>query len=401
MTMKSLPQHATPAARLVAPVLLCVLVFSSPGSSSTSALDSGLPRLTASDTPNDEGTSITLTWDASKEPGDLELYQVFRSEGAAEFKLIGEIARGNGSFVDENAHEGVAYRYFLRAVSVRGRSDSALTDPVTPRAQWFNTDRVNVLAVASAFSLVVLWYIRRARRGEKLYIRMIPGLEAVDDAVGRATEMGRPLLYIPGIGTVSDVSTLASLTILSRVAKRAAEHETRLLVPCTDPLVMPTAQEVVQAAYREAGRPDLYREGDVAYLTYDQFGYAAGVDGMILRERPGAIFLQGYFAAESLILAETGHSVGAIQIAGTDQTSQLPFLVPACDYTLIGEELYAASSYLSREPVMLGTIKAEDLFKMVILVLLAAGAILGTTGLVSPTVQQWFQALSGWLATGG
>jgi hypothetical protein len=50
---------------------------------------------------------------------------------------------------------------------------------------------------------------------------------------------------------------------------------------------------------------------------------------------------------------------------------------------------------------MLGTIKAEDLFKMVILVLLAAGAILGTTGLVSPTVQQWFQALSGWLATGG
>lgn len=163
---------------------------------------------------------------------------------------------------------------------------------------------------------------------------------------------------------------------------------------------MPTAQEVVQAAYREAGRPDLYREGDVTYLTYDQFGYAVGVDGMILRERPGAIFLQGYFAAESLILAETGHSVGAIQIAGTDQTSQLPFLVPACDYTLIGEELYAASSYLSREPVMLGTIKAEDFFKMAILVLLLLGAILGTAGLWSGSAQHWFQVFGRLFATG-
>ena len=84
----------------------------------------------------------------------------------------------------------------------------------------------------------------------------------------------------------------------------------------------------------------------------------------MVRERPEAVFLLGTFYAESLILAETGHAIGAIQIAGTKETSQLPFFVAACDYTLIGEELFAASSYLSREPVMLGSLKGQDLAKI-------------------------------------
>ncbi len=121
-----------------------------------------------------------------------------------------------------------------------------------------------------------------------------------------------------------------------------------------DPIVMTTAQEIVKNAYAEVGQSDRYDESTIQYLTYDQFGYTAGVDGIMVRERPEAVFLLGTFYAESLILAETGHAIGAIQIAGTKETSQLPFFVAACDYTLIGEELFAASSYLSREPVMLG-----------------------------------------------
>ena len=79
-----------------------------------------------------------------------------------------------------------------------------------------------------------------------------------------------------------------------------------------------------------------------------------GLDGIMVRERPATVFLLGMFYAESLILAETANSVGAIQIAGTDASSQLPFFIAACDYTLIGEELYAASAYMSREPLLLG-----------------------------------------------
>ena len=82
----------------------------------------------------------------------------------------------------------------------------------------------------------------------------------------------------------------------------------------------------------------------------------------------------GMFYAESLLLAETGASTGAIQIAGTDALAQLPFFITACDYTLIGEELYAASAYLSKEPLLLGSLKGQDTAKMVFMI----GIILGT-----------------------
>jgi hypothetical protein len=118
----------------------------------------------------------------------------------------------------------------------------------------------------------------------------------------------------------------------------------------------------------------------VFYVTDSQFGYAAAVDGIMIREKPATNFFLGMFWAESLILAETGASTGAIQIAGTDAVTQLPFFITACDYTLIGEELYAASAYLSNEPLLVGSLKGQDWAKALIWILLLIGSIIGIAG---------------------
>jgi len=85
---------------------------------------------------------------------------------------------------------------------------------------------------------------------------------------------------------------------------------------------------------------------------------------------------------------------GSIQIAGTDQVSQLPFFVVACDYTLLGEELYAASAYLGREPLLLGTLKAQDYLKAIVLVcmvaLLALRMITGADVISKPFDAPWW-----------
>ncbi|MDE0556637.1 MAG: hypothetical protein OXI24_20690, partial [Candidatus Poribacteria bacterium] len=104
------------------------------------------------------------------------------------------------------------------------------------------------------------------------------------------------------------------------------------------------------------------------------------VDGMMIREKPAAVFLQGQFYAESLLMAETGNSIGAIQIAGTDSEHQLPFFIAACDYTLIGEELYAATAYLSREPMLLGSLRGQDWGKLLIFALIVLGVVLELAG---------------------
>jgi hypothetical protein len=90
----------------------------------------------------------------------------------------------------------------------------------------------------------------------------------------------------------------------------------------------------------------------------------------------------GYYAAEALLLAETGAATGAIQIAGTDSTNQLPFFITACDYTLIGEELYAASAYLSREPLLLGSLKGQDVGKALVMILIIVQTLLFVAQLI-------------------
>ena len=97
-----------------------------------------------------------------------------------------------------------------------------------------------------------------------------------------------------------------------------------------------------------------------------------------MREKPATCFYMGAFYAESLILAETGNSIGAIQIAGTAMPAQLPFFVAACDYTLIGEEFFAASAYLSGSAEELGSLKGQDVGKVIVAVLLLIGVAMAT-----------------------
>lgn len=255
-------------------------------------------------------------------------------------------------------------------------------------AQWFNPQRINVFIILILFFAFVLFFIQRARKGASLFVRRIAGLDAIEEAVGRATEMGKPILYISGIEDMDNLQTVASMIILGNVAELIASYEVPLLVPICVPFVLTVAEESVKQGYAKAGRPEAYNPNNVKYLTQEQFAYAAGVNGIMLREKPAANFMFGSFYAESLLMAETGFSTGAIQVAGTANIHQLPFFVVACDYTLIGEELYAASAYLSKEPKLLGSLKGSDLAKFLIMIFLILGVLLLTFGI--PVIKSWF-----------
>ena len=356
----------------------------------------------AVDAPNDQGQSINVTWAAAEgETAAITNYKVLRSTSPdSGFAEVGVQPAANLEYTDNDVTDGTKYWYAVEVKSEADSARSAVVGPVTSRAQWFNTARTNILILTVVICALFMYYIQRARKGAKMYIRKIAGLDAIDDAVGRATEMGKPILFSFGLGYITDMVVIAALPLLRKIAKKSAEYSTRLIVPNSDPIVMTAAQETVKEAYTEMGRPDFYNADNVTFLTSDQFGYAAGVDGIILREKPGAIFWFGYFYAESLIMAETGHSVGAIQLAGTTETTQLPFFVAACDYTMIGEEIYAASCYLRPEPIMLGTLKGEDFIRFWLIVLITATVVLGTAGAIlsrsAPVLNKVFETVVKW-----
>lgn len=333
-------------------------------------------QVRAYDTPDDGGGSITVEWQLSVDDEFLDGYEIYRSEDGVDYGMIGYLTRGQNRYEDES-EDGKEYYYKIAAVSDTTKVLSQASLPTISRPQWIEQNRIFLLVAMLIFSGIIIYYIYAARRGKELYIRKIAGLEAVDDAIGRATEMGKPVLYVIGIGTMSNIASIASINILAEVAKKTGQYETPLIVPHSNPIVYTVAREVVKESYTSIGRPDLFDTDKVFFVSQSQFAYAAAIDGIMVRDKPAANFLIGWFRAESLIIAETGALSGAIQIAGTDSVSQLPFFVTACDYTIIGEELYAASAYISREPMLLSAVKGEDVGKIVIFTALGIATILG------------------------
>jgi len=376
--------------KVVFPVIFLFPIFLLPGRSSAqeSPPDSieaihPVAEVKAFDTPSDAGGSITITWELSPDdvPGSnlvlgYEIKRSLSSEGP--WEMVGVVSRGANRYEDASTADHKPYFYQVAAMDTTGRSAARLIGPVESHPQWFNHRRAFMLIIGGVICAFIAYFIWAAKAGKKLFVRKIAGLEAIDEAIGRATEMGRPILFIPGIQDMNDVQTIAGVTILGRVAKTIAEYETQLEVPTCRSIVMTAARETVKEAYLAAGRPDAYSDDMIYYVTDEQFGYVAAVDGVIVRKKPATCFYMGAFFAESLILSETGNSIGAIQIAGTAMPSQLPFFIAACDYTLIGEELFAASAYLSGEARQLGSLKGQDVGKGIAMGAIVLGSIVQT-----------------------
>lgn len=333
------------------------------------------------DVPWDDGKALKLDWDV---PADTIYLQ--KADSAGTWNTIFHGPAEPSGYTDTDLNPDLSYSYRLLVPSSAGTDTTKYTASAQPLEQWFYLHKLSYLLILLAVSLAVLYYVLNAKRGKDYFIRRISGLDSMDEAIGRATEKGRPILFVPGISDLDDIQTIAALTILSHLAQRAAEYDTELIVPCRFSMVLSAAREVVKEAYLKAGKPDAYKEEKIFYLTDDQFGFVAGIDGIMVREQPAANFFLGSFYAESLILAETGFSTGAIQTAGTAQAAQLPFFVVSCDYTLIGEELFAASAYLSRDAQQLGSLKGHDFGKLLAIVLIVVGVITEMLG------WHWFKA---------
>jgi len=370
-------------------------------------------NVVAVDAPDDAGQAVILSWalslndifgtlEADSEAPDpnlvVSMYSIERrtdtsangeeiTEEDKIWRQIAESAAGEVTFTDRKVQRGWTYSYRVSAVDIQGEVSSwAVTaEAVIPIMQAFNMSKAWLAIFMLMFGGFIAFFINVARSGKKLWVRPIAGLEAIDEAVGRATEMGRPVLFVAGIQDINEIQTLAGLTVLARVAKTAAEYGAQIEVPTCRSLVMAAARETVEAAYLSVGRPDAYQPDRIHYLTDEQFAFVAGVTGYMVREEPAACIYMGGFYAESLILAETGNYIGAIQVAGTAMPSQLPFFVAACDYTLIGEEFFAASAYLSGDPLQIGSLKGQDYGKFVSVLILVIGICFATFASMSGT----------------
>jgi len=246
--------------------------------------------------------------------------------------------------------------------------------------QYLDTGWIGILITLTVVAFV-LFNIVRANKGKELFIRRIGGLNAIDEAVGRATELGKPVFMVPGLSDNINAKSMQAINIFAYVSRVASRFSNPIMVCCYNASILAVAQEVIRDVYQQEGAIEKYDPDSVRFISDRQFAFAAATSGLILREQAAAVFLLGEFYAESLILAETANSIGAIQVASSTELTQTPFFIAACDYVLIGDEFYAASAYLTRQPVLVGSLVGQDWGKVMIMSFIAIGVIWNTLSL--------------------
>jgi hypothetical protein len=219
---------------------------------------------------------------------------------------------------------------------------------------------------------------------EAPYLRRVPALDAIDEAVGRSTEMGRPVLYTMSTGWYGfDWRILTCISLLSQVARIAARNEARLVVPTGGSersyIIRPAIEEAVKTAFTVEGKPELFNSDDLPFFSGQQYAYIGGVVGMMQRDVPGALF-GIYGASEAMNFAETANALGSITINSPSYPANAAVLACASDYIIWPEEAPAASAYLSGDPEEVAPIKTQDIMKWGAIILMIVGSIALTAG---------------------
>jgi hypothetical protein len=231
-----------------------------------------------------------------------------------------------------------------------------------------------------AFFVIVLVIREYAKRGWIPSVRTIAGLEAIEECVGRAVEMGKPVLINMGMVGYTPIG-VAAMNIMAHTAEVSVRKGAEILVPISNAEIIPTVVEMLKNAFVSAGYSEGFnREEQIRYLSPLQWAFCAGVQAIMETRKPGAHIFLGHLGGSTMIVVETGARVGAIQVGGTTNTMQIPFMVAACDYSLIGEEVTTAGIYLSGESDALSQIRVVDIFKLIAIGLIVIGVILVSAG---------------------
>jgi len=243
--------------------------------------------------------------------------------------------------------------------------------------------RIFALGMLIALWIFIIGCMEMAKKKLPSF-RKLAGLDALPEMVGRAAEMNRPVHFTTGLGELTGTvapQLVAGLAVLGYVSELAAKYGVKIIYSVYQAQVMPIATELMREAYIRAGKADAFdAEGQIRYLSGEQFAYATAVQGIAERERPAANIMIGPFYAESMMFSETFFRIGSIQLAGTARGYQIPFFAVVCDYLLIGEEIYAAGAYLSKDAVQCGSIQGQDLGKLIAWILMFIGVLATAAG---------------------
>lgn len=250
-----------------------------------------------------------------------------------------------------------------------------------------------VLFLTLVIVAVTWYYYARSLAGLIPRRRRLPSLDLLKPALGRGAESGHAIHISPGPGEIGSSNTMSETTVgllaAERIANQAALKGTPILVSSGDAVVHLALRGILRQAYQRAGRAHDYNPANIQLLAHQNAtAYATGVMTLYSRQPLEASQMIGSFSHEFLLFAEEGARQKVPQVMGATTIAALPVMMLNTPSTLIGEEIFAAESYLSDTAPPQARLMTQDMLRTVVILLIVCGILYN---LLRPWVQPWVE----------
>ena len=242
---------------------------------------------------------------------------------------------------------------------------------------------VSMFMMFLAFIIVPIITVIMGLLGRKFIIRKkIPGLEAINEGIGRAAELGGTCLGTSGGGrteTSGGPQVIAGLSLLGYVTRLAIRNNVPMYIATREADQRVLAEDVLKMAFAAEGKLDQYKP---EYNLWFGRGaaYEVGYLGFLETQKVVTTFLLGRFGSEGLLFSEAGARLGCLQIGGTPNTWGAVFLIATCDYVMISDELFAAAAIVTENPIETAALVGSDMLRLLVIGLIGLGIILLNLG---------------------
>jgi hypothetical protein len=106
--------------------------------------------------------------------------------------------------------------------------------------------------------------------------------------------------------------------------------------------------------------------------------YAAGLPAVLANEQVSVHVLSGAFGVEAGLAADFGERAGLFVIGGSDDVQAQALFYAVAQHPLIGEEVFASGAYLEVGTMHTASLRAQDVVRFGLIVLILLGVIVRT-----------------------
>lgn len=218
------------------------------------------------------------------------------------------------------------------------------------------------------------------RGGRRPRFRAIPAFSLLRGQMGRAIESGRDLHVSIGTGGVSGddtATTLAGLALAEYLADEAAASGIAPTVTTSDPTSVLLAEDAVRRPYSRQGNLSDFPRGAARLPALNSAQYAAATMDLLNHEPVLTNIMSGTFGAEAALIDQAADNQELPQLFGGSDPRALAVMSTSTANILMGEEMYAAKAYLRAQLPHLATLRAADVVRVVMVVLIVLAFCIG------------------------